>query len=198
MLDGAPKVVQIAGWWLLFAPKVVRTSGRCFSFRGSRVALKVVQIAGWWLLFAPKLLDGGGLLDLHRKCCGLLEGFFSFRGSLVALKVVQIAGWWLLFAPKVVRTCGRVFFFSWFPCGTEGGADWWMVAFICTESGTDFWKVFFFSWFPCGTESCTDCRMVAFICTESGTDFWNGGFYWHRKWYGLPEGVFLFVVPVWH
>ena len=50
----ALKVVQIAGWWLLFAPNVVRTSGRCFSFRGSRVALKVVQIAGWWLLLAPK------------------------------------------------------------------------------------------------------------------------------------------------
>ena len=66
-----------------------------------------------------------------------------------------------------------------------------MVAFISTGSGTDFWKVFFFSWFPYGTEGGTDCWMVAFVCTESGTDFWKG-------WYGLLEGVFLFVVPVWH
>ena len=117
------------------------------------------------------MLDGG--FHLHRKWYGLLEGFFSFRGSLVALKVAHIAGWWLSFAPKVVRTSGRCFFFSWFPCGTEGGTDCWMVAFICTESGTDYRKVFFFSWFPCGTESCTYCRMVAFICTESGTDFWK-------------------------
>ena len=74
----ALKVVQIAGWWLLFAPKVVRTCGRCFSFCGSRVALKVVQIAGWWLSFAPKVVRTTG------RC-------FSFRGSRVALEVVQIA-----------------------------------------------------------------------------------------------------------
>ena len=161
---------MIAGWWLLFAPKVVRTLGKCFSFRGSRVALNVVQNAGWWLSFAP----------------------------------------------KVVRTCGRVFFFSWFPCGTESGTHCWMVAFICTESGTDYRKVFFFSWFPCGTEGGTDCWMVAFICTRKwygqleGVFFFRGsrvalkvvhiagGFCLHRKWYGLLECVFLSVVPVWH
>ena len=75
-------------------------------------------------------------------------------------------------------------FFSWLPCGTESCTDCRMVTFICTESGTDNWKVFFFSWFPCGTEGDTDCWMVAFLCTESGTDFW--------------KRVFLFVVPVWH
>ena len=87
------------------------------------------------------MLDGG--FYFPRKWYGLLEGV-SFRGSRVALKVVQIAGWWLSFAPKVVRTSGRVFFFSWFPCGTESGTDCWMVAFIFPESGTDFWKVFLF------------------------------------------------------
>ena len=91
-----------------------------------------------------------------------------------------------------------------------------MVAFICTESGTDFRKVFFFSWFPCGTEGGTDCWMVAFICTESGTDFWKGVFLfvvpvWHLRWYRLLDGGFYWhlkvvriigrcfsVVPVWH
>ena len=47
------------------------------------------------------------------------------------------------------------------------------MAFVCTESGTDYWKVFFFSWFPCGTEGGTYCWMVTFICTESGTDNWK-------------------------
>ena len=110
----ALKVVQIAGWWLLFAPKVVRTTGRCFSFRGSRVALKVVHIAGWWLLFAPKVVqtswkvfffswfpcgtEGGTdcwmvAFCFHRKWYGPPEGCVSFRGCRVALKVVQIDGW---------------------------------------------------------------------------------------------------------
>ena len=92
----ALKVVQIAGWWLLFAPKVVRTSGRCFSFRGSRVALKVVQVAGWWLLLAESGTD-----------------------------------YWNVFFP-------------WFPCGTEGGTDCWMVAFIGRKWYGQLEGVFFF------------------------------------------------------
>ena len=187
------------------------------------------------------MLDGG--FHLHRKWYRLLEGCFSFRGSRVALKVVQIAGWWLSFAPKVVRTSGRVFFFSWFPCGTEGGTDCFMVALICTECGTDFWKVFFFSWLPCGTEGAgwwlllspkvvrtsgrcfsfrgsrvalkvvqiagwwlsfapkvvrTSGRVFSFRGSRVALKVLDGGFYCHRKWYELLEGVFLFVVPLWH
>ena len=49
-----------------------------------------------------------------------------------------------------------------------------MVTFVCTESGTDYWKcVFSFRGSRVALKVVHDCWMVTFICTESGTDNWK-------------------------